>query len=463
MPERHLARFVVDVVDEFDLSEFLGKYRLDGRGGAAYPPSMMVALLVYAYMIGELSSRQIQKRCVEDVAFRFTAGNLLPDHATIARFRAGHEEAFAGLFGQVLALCVRAGLVRAELLAVDGTKIKANAAKTKNRTAEQLAEDLIKEAAATDAAEDETFGDETGFDVPEDLAGPAGKSKRKQLLDELKAEQAKNSFDEHMRQRAERAAATGRKPGGRVPSREAWERRYPGRQHANLTDPESRLIKDRDGFVQGFNAQAVVTADQIVVAAQAVNEVVDVGQFKPMVGQAIENLTGAGETSPVQTVLADAGYWDALNSDLSDQGNTADNDTEVEAIIAPGQRRHLKRIIADETDRIATLEQVEAGELTAAEAAENLGLGVETVKALLRRRRLNLPPTNREAMIAKLDTDRGRDLYKKRSGSIEPLFAQIKHNRGIRQFSRRGLDAIDSEWKLITATHNLLKLFRAAT
>jgi len=206
---------------------------------------------------------------------------------------------------------------------------------------------------------------------------------------------------------------------------------------------------DHGGFVQGFNAQATVTEDQVIVAAQATNDVTDVGQFKPMVNQAIDNLHGAGVTEPVAIVLADAGYWDSANADISG----------IESLIAPGQTRHLKAIIADEAERTRTLDQVEAGQLTPIEAAENLGLHAETVKSLLRRRRRGLPPTNREAMIAKLETSRGKLLYKKRSASIEPVFAQIKHNRGIRKFSRRGVAAVNSEWQLITATHNLLKLW----
>lgn len=449
LPPRHLARFVVDVVDEFDLSVFVDAYRVDGRGGAAYPPSMMVGLLVYAYSIGELSSRQVEKRCVEDVAFRFIAGNLLPDHATIARFRATHQGAFAGLFAQVLGLCERAGMIRPGLLMVDGTKIKANASKARNRTAEQLADDLVKEAAATDAAEDEQFGDESGFDVPDDLCGPDRKSKLRQMLDDLKADQAKNSFDDHLAKRSAREAATGKRTAGRMPSREAWARRHPGRQQANTTDPESRLIKDQGGFVQGFNAQAAVTQDQVIVAAEATNDVTDVGQFKPMVNQAVDNLHRAGVQEPVATVLADAGYWDSANTDIPG----------IESLIAPGQTRNLKTMIEDEAERTRALEQVEDGTLTPAEAADVLGLLPETVKSLLRRRRRGLPPTNREAMIAKLETVDGKQLYKKRSPAVEPVFAQIKHNRGIRKFSRRGVAAVNSEWQLITATHNLLKLW----
>lgn len=452
LPKGHLAWFVVDVVDEFDLSAFVDRYRGDGRGGAAYPPAMMVALLVYAYSVGELSSRQVQKRCSEDVAFRVVAANLCPDHATIARFRATHEEALAGLFGQVLALCERAGMIRAGLLAIDGTKIKANASKARNRTVEQLAKDILKEAAATDAAEDETFGDRSGAEMPEEMQGPGRRQKLRDLLNDLKAEQARNNFDDHMAERAEWEAASGKRRGGRKPSREAWERRHQGRQYANTTDPESRLIKDRGGFVQGFNAQATVTEDQVVVAADVSNEVADVGLFQPMVRNAKANLDQAGVTGRVTTVVADAGYWDDDNVNMAG----------IEALIAPGKARKLKGITDAETERNRILGQVEQSEITAADAAEQLELHPETVKSLLRRRRRGLPQTNTAAMIAKLDTPRAKQLYKKRSPSVEPVFAQIKHNRGIRRFSRRGLTAADSEWKLISATHNLLKLHKVS-
>jgi transposase len=161
LPQGHLAWFVLDVVDELDLSGFLSGYRDDGRGGAAYPPSMMVAVLVYAYAIGERSSRRIERRCVEDVAFRVLAGNQVPDHATIARFRVAHAAGLAGLFGQVLLMCERAGLIRAGLLAIDGTRMQANASKSASRTAEQLAKEILDEAAATDAAEDAAFGNDS--------------------------------------------------------------------------------------------------------------------------------------------------------------------------------------------------------------------------------------------------------------------------------------------------------------
>lgn len=450
LPDGHLAWFVVDVVNELDLSGFVAGYRDDGRGGAAYPPSMMVAVLVYAYSVGERSSRRIERRCVEDVAFRVLAGNQVPDHATIARFRAAHAVALAGLFGQVLVLCQRAGLIRAGLLAIDGTRMQASASKSASRTAEQLAKDILAEAAETDAAEDATFGNDSGNEVPEEMTGPGRRAKLRRLLAELEAEAEQGSYDQHIAERAVSEAATGTRLRGRRPSRESWERRHHGRRHANVTDPDSRLQKVPGGFIQGYNAQVVVTEDQFVVAAEVTNDVNDNRQFQPMVHHAKQNLRRTGTRQRVRTVVADAGYFSDHNA------NTAG----IETLIAPGSNHQLPRIGDKEGKRNALLTRVEQGELTAADAATELGVGRQHVSRLLARRRANTTATPTAQMIAKLDSPRGQRLYKKRSASVEPVFAQIKHNRRIRTFTRRGLAAVDSEWKLITATHNLLKLWR---
>jgi transposase len=451
LPEGHLAWFVLDVVDEFDLSAFEAGYRQDGRGGAAYPPSMMVAVLVYAYAVGERSSRRIERRCVEDVAFRVLAANHRPDHATIARFRVTHTEALAGLFGQVLVLCDRAGLIKAGLLAVDGTKMQANAARTANRSAEQLAAEILAEAAEIDAEEDARFGDASGNEVPVEMRGADRKAKLRRLKAELDAEAEQGSFEHHVNERAATEQATGRKLVGRQPSAESWERRHHGRRHVNVTDPESRLQKVPGGFVQGYNAQAVATADQFIVAAEVTNEVNDAPQFQPMLASAKVNLRRLhGRRHRVRVVLADAGYFSDNNA----------NTPGIECLIAPGSQHRLQRISAQQAQRAAVLERVERGELSRAEAGNELGIGVNQIGKLLTRRRSGQATTPTAAMIAKLDTPRGQRLYKKRSATIEPVFAQIKHNRGIRTFMRRGLDAANSEWKLIAATHNLLKLWR---
>lgn len=454
LPEGHLAWFVIDVVAELDLSAFLAGYRADGRGGAAYDPQMMLALLVYAYSVGERSSRRIEKRLVEDVAFRVVAANQQPDHATIARFRATHETAIAGLFGQVLALCARAGLLRPGLIAIDGTKLNANASRDASMTAEQIAAEILAEADATDAAEDaaqEADRSDHHGDADGGLGNRSGRRARlRALLDELEAEAAEKSYEAHLARRAEKEAATGKPIRGRRPT--PGSATHKSRQRANATDPDSRLLKTKDGYVQGYNVQAVSTADQFVIAAEATNLAMDAPAYAPMVAAAKTNLKAAGERRRVRRVVADAGYWSVDNVALKG----------VESFIAPGRARQLKKIAESEQARTEVLDRVQTGELDTLAAAQQLGVTRARVNQLLRRRRAGDPDPLTTTMIAKLDTPHGRSTYKKRAPSIEPVFAQIKHNRGIRTIARRGLTAADSEWKLICATHNLLKVYRLA-
>ena len=451
LPEDHLAWFVLDVVDVLDLSSFLAGYRIDGRGGAAYHPAMMVALLIYAYSVGERSSRSIERRCVEDVAFRVLAANQMPDHATIARFRATHTEALAGLFGQVLAMCARAGVLRPGLVAVDGTTLGANASRDANRTAEQLAAEILAEAEATDATEDqqaEEEPDDGGSPEPMRNRGAGRRARLQELLKELEAEAQEKSYEAHMARRAEIEKRTGRPIRGRRPKPDSAT--HKSRQHANTTDPDSRLLKTKGGYVQGYNAQAAATVDQFVVAAMVTNQAFDAPSFEPMITTAKKNLRRAGERRRVRRAVADAGYWSVDNVGLGG----------VEVFIAPGRARQLKQIAESDNERSALLARLEAGEIDKADAVAQLGVTRARVNELLRRRRKGTPESLTTAMIAKLDTKRGRRTYKKRSASIEPVFAQIKHNRRIRALSRRGLAAVDSEWKLVCATHNLLKLWR---
>lgn len=454
LPEDHLAWFVLDVVAELDLRDFVSGYRADGRGGAAYDPAMMLGLLIYAYCTGERSSRQIERRLVEDVAFRVVAANQRPDHATIARFRATHESAIAALFGQVLALCSRQGLLRPGLVAIDGTRMVANASKEANRTAEQVAEQILAEAAATDASEDAQATDESGpagNGAGGGLGPRAGRRERlRRVLDELQAEADEHSYEAVMARRAAREAETGKKLRGKKPSPDRQKNR--GRQHGNITDPESRLMNTKDGFVQGFNAQAVATVDQFVIAAEVSNQAFDAPLYESVIGAAKTNLKQAGERRRIRRVLADAGYWSEHNLNLAG----------VESFIAPGRARKLRKIAESEQARTEIINQVQAGRLNKPEAAEKLGVSVARVNQILRRRHAGEPDSLTQAAIEKIDSPRGRRTYARRAGTIEPVFAQIKHNRKIRTISRRGLTAADSEWKLICATHNLLKLYRLA-
>ena len=219
-----------------------------------------------------------------------------------------------------------------------------------------------------------------------------------------------------------------------------------------MTDPDSRLIKTKGGYVQGYNAQAVATEDQFVIAAEVTNQAHDAPSFEPMITSAKTNLRAAGEQRRVRRVVADAGYWSTDNANLAG----------IEALIAPGRARQLKQITEADNERSHLLAQIEAGEIDKADAVEQLGVSRARVNQLLRLRRRGEPESLTTAMIAKLDTPRGCKLYKKRAATIEPVFAQIKHNRKIRNAARRGMSAVDSEWKLICATHNLLKLWRLA-
>jgi transposase len=448
LPEDHLAWFVLDVVAGLDMSAFLAGYRADGRGGAAYDPEMMLGLFIYAYCVGERSSRRIERRLVEDVAFRVVAANQQPDHATIARFRAVHETAIAGVFGQVLALCARAGLLRPGLIAIDGTKLCANASPDANRTAAQIAEEILAEAAAADAAEDAAAADDEGGPADELRERGGRRARLRALLDELEAEAADKSYDAHMARRAEIEAATGKPIRGRRPVPTAAT--HKSRREANVTDPDSRMLKTKGGYLQGYNAQAVATEQQFVIAAEVTNQANDAPAYAPMIAAANNNLRSAGEKRRVRRVVADAGYWSTDNVNLKG----------VESFIAPGRARELRRIAETQTQRTEILQRVEAGKIDTDEASQQLGVTRARVNQLLRRRRGGDSDPLTATMIAKLDSPRGRKTYKKRAASIEPVFAQIKHNRKIRDLSRRGLAAVDSEWKLICATHNLLKVYR---
>lgn len=266
---------------------------------------------------------------------------------------------------------------------------------------------------------------------------------------DLDAEADAKSFETMMRERAEKMAATGKPLRGRAPKADS-DRRH-SRRHANVTDPDSRMQSVRGGgFIQGYNAQIIVTEDQFVVAAGVTSDVTDNAQFTPMLNAAKKNLRQTKvRRHRIRIVLADAGYWGVDNA----------NTPGVEVFIAPRNTRKIKQVAEKEAARGVVLDKLEAGELTIEQAVEQLGVGRNQVGDLLRRRRRADPPLT-AVMAAKLATPRGTRLYKKRSASVEPVFAQIKHNRKIRGFSRRGLTAVDHEWKLITATHNLLKLWR---
>src|SRR3954467_1354127 len=415
LPEGHLAWFVLDAGGQMDLAGFLSSYRDDGHGRAAHDPAMMVALFVYAYAIGVRSSRAIERRCSEDVAFRVITANQAPDHATIARFRVRHEAAIAGLFGEVLALCARSGLVRVGVVAVDGTKIAAAATHHATRSYEQIAQEILEDAARIDAAEDELYGEARGDELPEGLRTSGD---RRKVLRE-----AKQALE------AERAAQATQVPRGRAERlvecrqrlRQDWElerhvvsehaawhaagiasdgsRRMVGARHnlkpyplsrapagkINVSDPDSRNLKTTRGWVQGYNAQAVVGEGQIVLAAEISTESLDTANLQPMIETALGELAGAGFTETPDVVLADAGYWK--------------NDA-IEAIVAQG----IQILVAPDADR---RKEPRPGRRGAAGGEHRRG-----------GRGAGFCPSPRRVLA----TDSGKELYLRRQGIVEPVF-----------------------------------------
>jgi hypothetical protein len=349
------------------------------------------------------------------VAFRVISSNRMPDHATIARYRVRHEPALRGLFVDVLRLCARAGLVRVGVVALDSTRVAGSAALEANVTRAQLEElvaQMLAEAAAVDAAEE---ADDDLVDPPAVLRGREARRRRlAECQEQLAAEDAAAAaaHAERLARRSAVEAERGQKLRGRKPEPPPPR---PGR--CNTTDPDSRIMKTQTGFLQGYNAQAMVTPEQIIVAAEATNDTQDVPALVPMLAQVTDNLAAIGVDRPVGAVLADAGYYSNANALAAPTG--------TELFIATG--KDWKRAGGCPHGRIPA----------------------------------GLSPMAR--MDRKLRTQRGRRLYRLRSQTVEPVFGQIKDARGFRRFFRRGLIAVDSEWQLICTTHNLLKLWRAQT
>jgi len=452
LPEGHLAWFVLDVVAELDLSGFTGGYRADGRGGAVYDPAGMLAVLLYAYCTGERSSRRIERRLVEDVAFRVLAANQSPDHATLARFRRRHQDAIAEVFGQVLGLCVAEGLVDAGVVAVDGTKIAANASAWANRTRRQLAEEILADAERTDAAEDDELGERRGDELPGPWADRRDRRSRvRQALAQLDAAGAAD-YASLLAERAAKEAGLGRRLRGRKPTPTG---RAGKTKHANVTDPDSRMLRSGQRFVQGYNAQAAVTGEQVIVAAQVSNAANDTTQLAPVLAAAQTNLAGAGHLGGIGTVVADAGYWSTDNATLQ---STA----QVLIATTPATKGDIQVGDPRLAIRSHVLHDLDDGQITTKAAADQIGVSEGWARHLLNeyRRFGRDPAIVRAEMDAALAEPDNAARYAKRKITVEPVFGQIKHNRGYRRFTRRGLAAVDSEWKLICATANLLKIHR---
>jgi len=481
VPEGHLVWTVLDAVGELDLSAFYADYRADGHGRPAYEPSMMVALLLYAYARGNRSARGIERACVEDVAYRVVAGNLSPDHSTIAKFRCRHERALGEVFCGVLGLCARAGLVSVGIVAIDATKMSASASMNANRDFGQIARVILDEAAEIDRREDELYGRERGDELPDHLRTREGRRKAlreaKERLErerEQAAEPADDDGDpvavdldpqqfvtrpqgrrawvregrralEAKREREARPIAHDRTDRLFEACRrleeelafehashqayDAWRARgiaadgsrrmAPGNVKpyepalaptglVNTTDHDSRVVRTHGRPpLQGYNAQMAVNDQQVVLAAEVTTESPDFGHLEPMVCATRRELRTIGLNDP-DVVLADAGYW---------------------------HQRQMEHIVSD---GITVLISPDGGLRKDARPGWTGGL-----YAFMRR---------------VLASPQGRALYRQRQITIEPVFGQIKFNRAIKRFQRRGRSACRSEWRLIATTHNLLKL-----
>jgi transposase len=364
LPEGHLAWFVLDVVKELDLSGFYAGYRADGKGGSVYDPEAMLAVLLYAYCSGERSSRRVERRCVEDIAYRVLVANQKPDHATLARFRRRHEEAIAELFVQVLGLCVDAGLVNSALLAIDGTKMEANASYFANRSKDQLVKEILAEAERTDSEEDERFGERRGDELPEQWSSRSGRRERiRQALRKIEHEPPRD-YEGKLAAREAKEKDLGRKLPGRKPIPTSERAQRP--RVANVTDPDSTVLKGKGKSpVQGYNAQAAATEDQIVAAAEVSPSPVDAPAFLHMTKAATDMLAQAGHEEPLRTIVADAGYWSTENA-TSDQG--------AEVLIPPNQKNYYGGHRAHSPERRLVIDRVRKGEITRRQGAKMLGI-----------------------------------------------------------------------------------------
>ena len=408
LPTDHLVYFISDIVDQLDLSEIIDKYECEERGYPPYHPRMMVKVLLYAYCIGVPSSRKMAGRLEEDIAFRVLAANNTPDFRTISDFRKEHLKALGGLFLQVLKLCQKAGLVKLGHIALDGTKIKANASKHKAMSYKRMKEEearlekeiseLLKKAEVTDKEEDRRYGkNKRGDELPKELAF------RESRL--MKIRDAREALEAEARQEAKKNGKKDDQDG--LPKDKAQR---------NFTDAESHIMPAPGGkhFIQAYNAQAAVdSAHQIIVAAETTNKPTDRGQAEPMMEKVKEN-TGR---LPHQ-MSADTGYF-------SSETVTALIEKGIDVYIPPNKISHSDFILASPRGRIPN----------------------------------DLSIVDR--MRRKLRTKKGRKCYGLRKELPEPVFGQIKQVRGFRQFLFRGLEKVSGEWKFICTGHNLLKLFGA--
>jgi transposase len=421
LPKGHLVYFLLDVVERLDLSKIYASYQGDGRGQPPYEPRMMTALLLYAYCTGVPSSRQIEKKTQEDVAFRVIAANRHPDHDSICDFRKRHLKALAGLFLQALRLCQEAGLVKLGHVALDGTKIKANASKHKamsygrmKKSKEELEkeiEELLKGAEAVDKEEDKKYGKgKKGWNLPDELQRKESRLK--------KIKEAMNALEEEARQEAsEKQEAKETKAKEKQPSAsQPPPAQPPDKAQRNFTDPDSRIMKvsPTNSFEQCYNGQAIVDDSfQVIVAAGLSQNANDQDEVEPILDILEENL---GKIPHGMAITTDAGYFSETNLMLLE-------DALLDPFMATKKMKHG-----------------------------------EVVPSVRGRPPNDLTP--KERMSRKLCTKRGQEIYSKRKSTVEPVFGQIKQARGLRQFSLRGYQNVSAECQMWCLSHNLLKLYR---
>jgi len=403
LPEDHLAYFVSDLIDQLDLSAITAVYEDEDRGYPPYHPVMLTKVLVYGYCVGVFSSRRIQRRLREDIAFRVLAAGNEPDFRTIADFRKRHLTALHGFFEQVLQMARELGAARVGRVAIDGSKVKANASKHKAMSygrmrdkQKQLRDEvaqLLAQAEAADAADDAEYGaDRRGDELPAELQRRESRLKR--------IREAKRALEARAK---DEAAATGKPVESAKPDSKA---------QYNFTDPESRIMKGPDGFVQAYNVQVAVDAQQLIVGQAVTQDTNDKKQLMPMIRIVTEQ---SGDT-PTQ-LLADAGY-------CSDENLAAIAETSIDAFISTRKQKHGAR------------------------------------PGPCPRGPLPTTATRVDRMSRKLHTKAGAAVYAMRKAIVEPVIGQIKQARGFRQFLLRGIEKVQGEWSLVCTTHNILKLYR---
>ena len=426
LPENDLVYFILDTVNELDISAITEKYEQDKRGFPPFHPRMMAALLLYSYCRGIFSSRKIMQACQERISFKVIVGDDIPNFRTISDFRKLHLKELQQLFVQILQLCQEAGLVKLGHIALDGTKIKANASRHKamsygrmlkeeKRLTEEIKQ-LLEKAQAVDQQEDDKYGfDRRGDELPEELARRESRLKRIRKAKEALEAKARAAAQQARKQHEQEDSGNDGKPKpGR--KRKAVSDVPADNKQYNFTDPESSIMKaNNKGWDQCGNAQAVVDSKkQVIVACDVTGQSNDKQQFEPMLEQAQENV---GKDKKIKAASADSGYYSESNVKFAE-------DKKIDAYIATKRTKHSDTVMKTPRGR--------------------------PQKDL----------TVQEKMARKLRTKKGRETYSKRKSIVEPVFGQTKRARGFVQFSLRGIEKMRGEWAIVCLTHNLLKLYR---